>query len=109
MFLAERISLADTPGPRRKGLLGRDHLEAGEGLWIVPTQAIHTFGMRFPIDVAFLDRQRRVKRVYHCLKPNRITRFVWGAHSVLELESGALRKAGALIGDQLEMREFVKL
>ncbi|MSO19466.1 MAG: DUF192 domain-containing protein [Acidobacteria bacterium] len=97
------------PGPRRKGLLGRDHLEAGEGLWIVPTQAIHTFGMRFPIDAAFLDRQRRVKRVYHRLQPNRITRFVWGAYSVLELESGALLKAGTRVGDELEMREFVKL
>ena len=102
--VADRVCVADTPRERRVGLLGRKSLDAGEGLLIVPTQAIHTFFMQIPIDAIFLDRQRRVKRVYHRLVPNRLTRFVWGAHAVLELASGAAERCGVAVGDELEMR-----
>jgi uncharacterized membrane protein (UPF0127 family) len=100
------VRLADTPRQRRIGLLGRKSLGRGEGLLIVPTQAIHTFLMQIPIDAIFLDRQRRVKRVYQRLAPNRVTRFVWGAHSVLELESGAVERSGIEVGDELELRSM---
>jgi uncharacterized membrane protein (UPF0127 family) len=103
--VADRVRVADTPRERRVGLLGRKSLDAGEGLLIVPTQAIHTFFMQIPIDVVFLDRERRVKRVYHHLVPNRLTRFVWGAHSVLELESGVAERSGIAVGDELEIRK----
>jgi uncharacterized membrane protein (UPF0127 family) len=99
--LAENVRLADTPRSRRTGLLQHEALEADEGLWIYPTQAIHTFGMRFPIDVVFLDRSLRVKRIYHRLAPYRLTRFVWGAQSVLELASGSLASTGTTVGDEL--------
>lgn len=102
--VAAQVRVADTPRERRVGLLGRETLSPGEGLLIVPTQAVHTFFMRIPIDAIFLDRQRRVKRVYHHLVPNRLTRFVWGAHSVLELESGAAKRSGLAVGDELELR-----
>jgi len=46
--------VADRPATRNKGLLGRNSLASGEGLWIVPCEAIHTFGMRFPIDLVYL-------------------------------------------------------
>ena len=100
--LAQDVRLADTPRARLVGLLTETTLEPGEGLWIYPTQAIHTFGLRFPIDVAFLDRSRRVKRVYHRLVPYRWTRFVWGAQSVLELPGGVLACTGTEVGDELE-------
>ena len=100
--LATRAQVADTPRSRRVGLLGHHNLEPGEALWIFPTQAIHTFGMRFPIDVAFLDRRLRVKRIYHRLAPFRLTSFVWGARSVLELESGSLANSGTAIGDEIQ-------
>ena len=100
--LAEDVRLADTPRARLVGLLTETTLESGEGLWIYPTQAIHTFGLRFPIDVAFLDRQRRVKRVYHRLVPYRWTRLVWGAQSVLELPGGILARTGTEVGDEIE-------
>lgn len=100
--LAANVRLADTPRARRTGLLRHEMLEAGEGLWIYPTQAIHTFGMRFPIDVAFLDRNRRIKRIYHRLAPYRVTTFVWGARSVLELPSGCLATTGTAVGDELQ-------
>jgi uncharacterized membrane protein (UPF0127 family) len=101
-LVAANVSVADTPQSRRIGLLRHKNLEPGEGLWIYPTQAIHTFGMRFPIDVVFLDRGLRVKRVYHGLRPFRLTSFVWGARSVLELPSGSLAGTGTVVGDELQ-------
>jgi uncharacterized membrane protein (UPF0127 family) len=100
--LAANVRLADTPSSRRIGLLQHKRLEPDEGLWIYPTQAIHTFGMRFPIDVAFLDRSLRVKRIYHGLAPFRWTTLVWGAQSVLELASGCLASTGTVVGDELQ-------
>ena len=100
--LAANVQLADTSRSRRVGLLQHESLEPGEGLWIYPTQAIHTFGMRFPIDVAFLDRGLRVKRIYHRLAPFRLTSLVWGARSVLELSSGSLASTGTAVGDELQ-------
>lgn len=100
--VAEDVELADTPRARRIGLLKRAELPPGYGLWIYPCQAIHTFWMRFSIDVAFLDRHRRVKRVYHRMPPFRLTRIVWGARSVLELASGVLARSGTEQGDELQ-------
>ena len=101
-ILASKLQLADTPRARRIGLLKHDKLDAGEGLWIYPTQAIHTFGMKFPIDVVFIDKQMRVRRVYQDLVPYRLTRFVWSARSVLELPSGCLAGTKTEVGDELQ-------
>ncbi len=101
-LVAERVQIADTPRSRRIGLLKHASLQAGEGLWIYPSQAIHTVGMRFPIDVLFLDRKKRVKRVYHRLAPFRLTRLVWGAESVVEVAPGVIRASGTEVGDELE-------
>jgi uncharacterized protein len=102
-LLGSSVSLTDNARERRVGLLKHERLGQGEGLWILPTQAIHTFGMRFPIDVAFLDTALRVKRIYHGLAPYRLTTFVWGAQSVLELPSGSLASTGTMVGDQLQI------
>ncbi len=102
-ILASKVQLADTSRARRIGLLKHDKLNEGEGLWIYPTQAIHTFGMRFPIDVAFLDRRMRVKRIYHQLAPFRWTSLVWSAQSVLELPSGSLAGTQTVVGDELQI------
>src|SRR3990172_7441354 len=100
--IADNVRLADPSRARRMGLLKQAALEPGEGLWIYPSQAIHTFWMRFPIDVAFLDRRRRVRRVYHRLPPFRLTRFVWRARSVLELAPGVLSQTRTDVGDELQ-------
>jgi uncharacterized protein len=102
-MLAAAVQLADTAQSRRIGLLQHKSLNPGEGLWIYPTQAIHTFGMKFPIDVAFLDRSLRIKRIYHALPPYRLTSFVWGAKSVLELAAGSLAGIGTAVGDILQI------
>jgi uncharacterized membrane protein (UPF0127 family) len=108
VILATNVQLADTPRARRIGLLRHKKLEPGEGLWIYPTQAIHTFGMQFAIDVVFLDRRLRVKRIYHRLAPFRLTTLVWGARSVLELVPGSLASTGTAVGDELQFSEIEK-
>lgn len=102
-LLGDRVCLADDLHSRRTGLLTEAQLQPGAGLWIFPSQAVHTFWMRFSIDVAFLDRQLRVKRVYHRMPPFRLSRFVWGAQSVLEMASGVLADSGTETGDELQI------
>jgi uncharacterized membrane protein (UPF0127 family) len=99
--IAESAETADSSETRRKGLLGRASLAPGEGLWIVPCEAVHCFFMKFPIDVVFLDRQKKVKKVLPSLKPWRIG-VCLTAHSVLELPEGQAAATGTQPGDQLE-------
>ena len=101
--VASRVVKAADGKSRARGLLGRRAMAPGEGLWIVPCPMIHTFFMRFPIDVLFLDRGLKVVRVMENLRPWRLSPWVWRAHSVLELAGRAL---GGCVkaGDQLEMR-----
>ncbi len=79
--------------------MGRD--EFG-GLWIVPCEAIHTFGMLVAIDAVFLDRELRVKGLKQNLRPGRLS-FCLRAHSVLELPAGAIANSRTAAGDRLEM------
>jgi uncharacterized protein len=99
--LAHCVHVADRGAKRRKGLLGREMLSAGEGLWIVPCEAVHTFGMRFPIDLVYLDHDKRVKKIRSAVPPWRISSCL-SAHSVLELGSGSIQKTGTKPGDMLE-------
>lgn len=88
---------------RLRGLLCCPHLRPGQGLWIAPCRWIHTLGMRFAIDVLYLDREARVVHVVSEMRPNRIGPLVWGAHSVVELPAGTIETTGTAVGDQLEM------
>ena len=99
--VAARIERAETFWSRLVGLLGRARLDDDAGLLIVPCNSVHTFFMRFPIDVAFLDRNGLVIRAIADLKPWRATRIHARAHSTLELNSGALARAGVREGDRL--------
>jgi uncharacterized membrane protein (UPF0127 family) len=99
--LAHSIEVADNASTRKKGLLGRRTIVVGEGLWIVPCEAIHTFGMKFSIDLVFLDRNKIVKKVRHDVAPGRIS-VCFSAHSVIELASGSVRLTGTAPGDELE-------
>ena len=99
-ILATRAETAGESGSRRRGLLGRDSLPEGEGLWIVPCEAVHCFFMKFTIDVVFLDRKLRVVKIRPSLKPWRIAGCL-RAHSVLELPEGAIAATGTQPGDEL--------
>lgn len=102
--LASGAESAGTSSTRRRGLLGRDSLPSGGGLWIAPCEAVHTFGMRFFIDVLFLDRHRRVLKISHSVKPWRVA-FCLRAHSVLELPAGIARQTLTGRGDQLVFKK----
>lgn len=101
--VGNRIEVADTAARRNKGLLGRTRLDDGEGLWIVPCEAVHTFGMSFAIDLVYLDRQRRVLKVRNCVGPARISACL-RAHSILELCPGTVSATRTQPGDRLEFQ-----
>jgi uncharacterized protein len=99
--LATRLEVADSGPKRNKGLLGRQRLDAGEGLWIVPCESVHTFFMRFPIDLVYLDRNKRIKKVRSAVGPWRLSACL-SAHSVLELPAGTIRDTLTQPGDTLD-------
>jgi uncharacterized membrane protein (UPF0127 family) len=93
--------LADTAAARARGLLGRDGID---GVMVFEkVRSVHTFGMRFTIDVAFCDRDGVVLRLM-TLPGRRLTRFVWKAARTLEAEAGAFARWGVKVGDRLELR-----
>ena len=101
--LGEQVSVADSSLQRLVGLLGKRSLEPGRGLFIVPSQAIHTVGMAFPIDVIFVDKKHSVVGVREDVRPFRITRVYWKALGVLELPVGTIRDSRTEVGDQLKV------
>lgn len=103
--LATHALLAGDSKSRREGLLKRTGLDEGEGLLISPCEAIHTFGMKFAIDVVFIDRKRRVRKVLHAMPRNRIG-FCFTAEYALELAAGTAQATGTQPGDQLEMHRL---
>jgi uncharacterized protein len=101
-MLGDAITVADTSPTRNVGLLKHKGLNAGEGLWIVPCQSVHTFFMKFAIDLVYLDKRRRVRKVRHAVPPWRVSGCLW-AHSVLELPAGILSETGTQPGDQMSI------
>ena len=87
---------------RTRGLLGRDGLEPGEGLWISPCGSIHSLGMRFDFDVLFLDRTLKVMGRYERFHRNRISSVFWNARGVLELPAGTIERTGTEVGDEIQ-------
>lgn len=98
--LGDSIDVADTRAKRNTGLLNHLGLEWGHGLWIVPCESIHTFFMKFAIDVVYIDRKHRVRKVVRALVPWRASLCVT-AHSVIELPVGAIDASQTQKGDQL--------
>lgn len=94
-MLVPDLEIAGTSWSRFVGLMGRADLPAGTGLWIEPCNSIHMFFMRFAIDVLFLDRAGRVKRVILRLKPWRVSPIVFGARTTVELPAGTLADTSA--------------
>ena len=81
--LGDAIDIADTSAKRRTGLLKHEGLRQGEGLWIVPCESVHTLFMKFPIDLVYLGKDRRVRKVRHAVKPWRLSACL-SAHSILD-------------------------
>lgn len=102
--LATDVRRAVSPWARMVGLLGRASLDQGEGLMITPCRAVHSWFMRFPIDVLFLDRDGLVVHLAADLRPYR---WSWGggsAQTAVELPAGTIAASGTGIGDHVRLR-----
>lgn len=93
--------VTQTRRDRRRGLLGRDELEGA--LVLQPCRWVHTVGMRFPLDVAYLDAEGTVIKTLH-MAPHRVGLPVWRARQVIEAEAGAFARWGLRVGDVIEIR-----
>jgi uncharacterized membrane protein (UPF0127 family) len=96
--LADETYVADTFLTRGRGLLLRPQLVPGEGLLIKPCRAVHTHGMRYPIDVLFADDSGRVVRVEQQVPPGRFAVGHRKSRLVVELPPGIVGKAGVQVG-----------
>jgi uncharacterized membrane protein (UPF0127 family) len=100
-ILADNAVIAQSLLKRTIGLLNRKNLEAGEALIISPCNSIHTFFMRFSIDVVFINKDYKVIKTISCLKPFRISRVYWLSSKVIELPAGAISSSNTQQGDLL--------
>jgi uncharacterized protein len=112
-FLSLNVTLTDTHVGRLKGLLGKLRLKGDEGIWIVPSQGVHTIGVLFAIDLIYLDGGNRVIDLQESFGPFRIGPVRIAGASVLELPTRTIYSSQTQVGDQLlicspeAMREFL--
>jgi uncharacterized membrane protein (UPF0127 family) len=99
----DRAEVAGTIFSRMKGLLGRSRLSSGEGLLLKPANSIHTIGMKFAIDIAFVDRRGIVRRIIEAMPPGRLSPLVYGSAYVIEAAAGEFKKSGTVAGDRLHI------
>lgn len=93
--------VADNRASRRKGLLGRDHLDGA--IVLSPCRWVHTIGMQFPVDVAFLNSEGTVVKTMQ-MRRQRIGVPVWHARLIVEAEAGAFARWGLRVGDVVHVR-----
>jgi hypothetical protein len=99
--LGGRVAVARTHWSRLRGMLGRPEPEPGEGLLIVPCRGVHMYGMKYPLDVVFLDQEGGVVDVRPDLQPGTRTGFIKGSHYALEIPAGTIAASGTRVGDKL--------
>ena len=98
-LLAREVRVTRDIWDRLRGLLGRPRLDAGQGLFIVPCNGVHTVGMGYAIDVVFVDRAGRVVHAAEGVRPLRCIPWVRHAHAVLELPAGTIAASSTTRGD----------
>ena len=104
LVIADRVTVASRRLERAIGLLGHSHLEAGEGLWITPCNGVHTWFMRFSIDIIAMDANGVIVDAVSALKPWRMRLPKPGAHSVLELPAGTLVSTPTKLGQRIQIQ-----
>jgi uncharacterized protein len=100
-FLSLAVMAADTTFARLRGLIGRLRLRSDEGLWVVPSRGVHTIGVFFPIDLVYLDEERRVIHIEESFPAFRVAPWRNQAASVLQLAPHAIYASHTQLGDQL--------
>ena len=104
VVIADRVTVASRRLERAIGLLAHSHLDAGEALWIKPCNGVHTWFMRFPIDVIAMDANGVIVDAVSTLKPWRMRLPKPGAYSVLELPAGTLLTVPATLGQRIQIQ-----
>jgi uncharacterized membrane protein (UPF0127 family) len=99
--LAEQAEVAKTIFKRAKGLLGKNMLQAKEAMIIETCNSVHTFFMRFPIDILFVGKNNKVVGIAHNVSPWRLSPIYWKAAFVIEFPAEAIKDSGTEIGDEL--------
>ncbi len=102
--LAHDVRRAKSFRERTRGLIGRPPLRPGEALLLERAPQVHTFGVRYPIDVVFCDKELRVKHITRRMMPRRLGRWVFGAYYAIELAGGSIDES-LRPGDQLSLSE----
>lgn len=102
--LLPRVWKADNGWERARGLLGRAPLGPDEGLLLEPCWLVHTFGMRYALDLAFVDRDGRIRKLVYGLQPGRIAGSP-GARQTFEFAAGVLGGLALRVGDRVSWRE----
>jgi len=105
--LASALEPAFDSNTRNRGLLGRDGLADGHALIIAPSNSVHTFGMRFAIDLIYAARDGRVVKIRAGVPRSRVS-FAFGAFAVIEMAAGSAEEAGLSVGDTLVLHAHVK-
>jgi uncharacterized membrane protein (UPF0127 family) len=101
--VVSKLAVATDWEDRRRGLLGRTSLEPGEGLLLDPCRSVHTIGMKFPIDIVFLDRDMKVVGLKAEVKPGSLSNTCLKARMTLELPAGAAAAKRLELGDTLQV------
>jgi len=102
-ILVDRGRVANTIWTRFVGLMGVHHLDAGDGLAIIPCSSIHCFFMKIPIDVVYVNKEDQVVALDPDLKPWRMGSINRGVKYVIELPAGVIERTGTAVGDQLKV------
>lgn len=102
--MVRKVWKASSAWERLRGLLGRPRLGDSEALLLEPCRSVHCLGMRYPLDIAYIDRQGRICKLVYGLKPGRFSASM-EAHATLEMADGVLVATGITLGDVVEWRE----
>ncbi len=104
LVLIQTVEMALGLGARLKGLLGRSSSGAGYAMYLAPCNSIHTFFMRFDLDLIFLSSDMRIVKIVREVVPNRVVLGGSGARAVLELESGWFPWSELQVGDEVSVK-----
>jgi uncharacterized membrane protein (UPF0127 family) len=105
VLIAQQAELAVSLCQRLQGLLGRTGLSSDQALILKPCTSIHTFFMRFPIDVLFVDKNMRVIKIIQNILPNRLSPIVWASSMAIELPAGKIGQTDTHLGDLVELKD----
>jgi uncharacterized membrane protein (UPF0127 family) len=99
--LIDSVWVAEDATERMRGLLARPPLAEGEGMLITPCRMVHTFGMRYALDLVFLDRAGTVRKLVRHIRPARMAGSL-ASYATLELRHGEIDRLGLSVGDRLQ-------